>query len=83
MIKNIEMFMELDSQREELAAIVAVHSELSDIAYSKVIECIERDDLIAYGTWMDVVETCQYYIDELNTEIDKIKEKLQEIAGEA
>lgn len=83
MIKNIEMFMELDNQREEMEVIAKTYAEVGDIAHDKAVMCIEEEDLIAYGVWMDFVELCDWYLDELYTDMEKIKEKLLELVEEA
>ena len=84
MIKDIQKFMELDSQCEEMRKLIQTHSEVCDIAYGKALMCYEENDLIAYGVWMDLVETSNWYIEEINDHIEKIEEQLQELVdGEA
>ena len=83
MIKDIETFMTLDSEREELKIIADTYAEFGEMAYDKAVMCYEDEDLIAYGVWMDLYETSVWYQDELNDDINKIKEKLRKIAGEA
>lgn len=82
MIKDIEMFMELDSQYEEMRVVAETYAEVADVAYSKAAMCIEEGNPIAYGVWMDVVEMCNFYLDDVYGDIERIKEKLQDIVEE-
>lgn len=79
MIKDVEKFMELDSQYEEMKILIQTYSEIGDMAYDKAIMCLEQNDLISYGVWTDLVEMSNWYIEEINDDIERIKEQLQKL----
>lgn len=82
MITDTKMFMELNSQYEEMKVMAETYVEISDIAYKKAIECYEQNNLAAYKVWIDLIDICDVYLDDINTMADEISEKLQDIVIE-